>query len=490
MDDIELPPLPVGSSRSTRPSRPAILTRKRTREDCLIEDDIPASATSSDPALFSGDEAAPGLELYQSKRKRKMYTGSWYSHTSKARKEDKKREFKRNVDSGIFMGTESETPSSDSIGSMEDALMEDMTKKNNDNFKLKASPLWASERRAAKALSFPTVAAKPIEHELVMQIVHDCLEHGREDVDLSCVRYPTIWTEKLIVYDGRSIRLSSLPREIAELATLTKQPELVNGMLEHGTELEARLRLFLSNNLLRTVPTEILNLTNLRVLSLRQNKLTSLPVGIRKLVNLEELNVSGNKLLYLPFEIIELKRFHNLKEILAEPNAWQRPETRDCVLFKEYGLGRVSGKTDEHASNSARTGNMASLFEQTLRQLSRLEPQNDLRSLMPPSTPDAVNAGLRDLHSGLLAGGRQCTNCHRVLVQPEVEWIEWWSCILLDLLPVKASDLWFPVKRMSCSRDCSGTVNEWIDSSGEYYDCIAGRYPIERSLAPIDHSYT
>ena len=135
---------PKPQPRSTRPSRPAVLTRKRTREDYLVDDDLPPSATSSDPALFSGDEATPGLESYQSKRKRKMFSGSWYEHSAKARKEDRRREFKRNVDSGIFMGSESETPSSDSIGSLEEALIHDQALKRTR--KRKGHSLYQNDR--------------------------------------------------------------------------------------------------------------------------------------------------------------------------------------------------------------------------------------------------------------------------------------------------------------------------------------------------------
>lgn len=478
MDDVELPPIPASSAHSTRPSRPTVLTRKRTREEYLVEDDVPPSATSSDPALFSGDEAAPGLELYQTKRKRKMYTGSWYSHRAKARKEDKKREFKRNVDSGIFMGSESETLSSDSIGSLEDALMQDQLKKANDEmFKSKPTRPWIASGIPARAPPFHTPTTRLPEHDLVAQIVRGCLEQGREDVDLSCVRYPTVETPMLTVSDGRSISLSSLPPEIADLATLTKQPDLVSGMLEHGTELETHLRLFLSNNIFRTVPREILNLTNLRVLSLRQNKLTSLPAGIRRLINLETLNVSGNKLSHLPFEVIELRRFHNLRELHTEPNAWQ-PFTplNGWTLFEQYGLGRASGRLGEHITGTSQNRTMASLFEQTLRQLCQLQPQHDLQSLMPTSTPETVSVGLSDVHSAIVEGSRRCTYCHRLLVQPEFEWIEWWSFISPDIKPighaspVKQPDLWFPVKRMRCVRDCSGNANMWIDVSGEHVD--------------------
>ena len=466
MDEVELPPHPRPLSNSKRPSRPAVLTRKRTREDYLVDDDLPPSATSSDPALFSGDEATPGLESYQSKRKRKMFSGSWYEHSAKARKEDRRREFKRNVDSGIFMGSESETPSSDSIGSMEEALIQDQATKDEEEDlipSLSARP-WLSIPNAKPGPLFSAKPATSPEHGLVMQTVRHCLDEGLEDVDLA------------------SRGLSSLPTEMLELATLTKQTNLVSGMLEHGTSLETHLRLYLPNNSLRTIPVEILDLTNLRILSLRRNELTSVPPGIRRLVNLETLNVSANNLSYLPFEIIELIRFHNLRNLRADPNLWDStgPFFRggsELTTFRRPNgpsLCRYPSPTTAHDIPDPPKPRVASLFEMTLRQLHRLQPQNDLNCMMP-SASTTVSEGLSDLHMSIQSGQNQCTTCHRLIVQPEVEWTEWWSCAS-DTSPLTSEAdrirrtpgnqvyrYSFPVRRQKCLASCDGLVNAWVD---------------------------
>ncbi|RMD42755.1 hypothetical protein DV735_g2349, partial [Chaetothyriales sp. CBS 134920] len=325
-------------SEAPRPPRPSLFARKRTYDASVYEGEN-STATSSDPALFSGDEQdSVGAEDYAGKRKKKMYAGSWWSHQIKAGKEDRKKEFKRNFDSGIFMGSDSEPPSSDSFTSLDDELVRDQAR---------ADPIPArgqSLTRVAAFLEAPDYATplarrtgQEAEADLdttprkrviirrnedhidqadispnqstqlheALRIIHQCLEDGQENVDLS------------------GCALSELPSQIGELAHLTKQTNLVMGMLESGASLETHLRLFLGNNFLRQLPLSLLSLTNLRELSLRRNKLTSLPAGIRDLVNLEKLNVSGNKLSHLPFEVINLVAHHRLREVTTEPNLWE-----------------------------------------------------------------------------------------------------------------------------------------------------------------------
>lgn len=185
MDDIDLPPMPASARKPTQPPHPAQsshLLRKRSRAD--QDDDF---ATSSDPALFSSDEQAPGAENYSiGKRKKKTYQGSWWSHQHHVAV-GKKRVFKRNYDSGIFMGSETsdEALSSDSIG-LEDEFLRDQ----QQAMKAK-SPLFSSQsvQTTPKAKSYrrPQSTLAPDEHEPVRRIVHQALEVGKEDVDLSSV---------------------------------------------------------------------------------------------------------------------------------------------------------------------------------------------------------------------------------------------------------------------------------------------------------------
>ena len=474
MEDLDLPPLP---QTSTSRSRPALLTRKRTHDD--YSDDVPISAASSDPALFSGDEGGIGAEDYTIKRKKKMYTGSWYSHRVKANRDDKNREFKRNYDSGIFMGSESsEPPSSDSLGSLEEELIQDQRKMELDP---QTTPMAQVNRsrpflRAASLTYKPTKSELPSEHTKAIQIVQNCLDKGNESVDLS------------------SLALTSLPPEIVSLVTLTKQTNLVSGMLDHGENLEAQLRLFLGNNLLRRVPLEVLDLTNLRLLSLWSNKLTSIPTGIRRLVNLEGLNIAGNRLRYLPFEIVELARFHKLRAITAEPNhwlpnptrvdverisRWLRPRTGVCFYQWNGWNGYDADSDSSEFTHSFPT--VPSLTEVALRSLARLPSKDDLREFMPPDTPAQVLVGLQTLQESYLDGGYQCSRCHRQIVQARHKEVEWWALVVDPgrakktdpgpERPENVADLRriyeaLPFQRMLCRHGCEGGENRWCDETG------------------------
>ncbi len=261
--------------------------------------------------------------------------------------------------------------------------------------------------------------------------------------------------------------LTTLPDEVTSLQTLAKQDEIVPGMLDMGTDLEPQLRVYLANNLFTRFPTPVLELRNLRMLSLRNNNLTSIPPGIRELVNLELLNIAGNQLTELPFEVLELTRFHKLGEIISSPNPWTEPdvadwgdqaaEDHDVTLVRtdlrnmvQWLVSRVSKpvlggqRTDGNPGVSS-----PSLSESVLRQLARLDPQIkvDFPSLMPPGTSEIVLERLQMLQE---YPGRRCGYCGRLIVMAANERLEWWSTRRRGELP---GDI-LPYRRLECAQGC------------------------------------
>lgn len=189
MDDLDLPPLSQSAQdEAEAASRPSLLLfRKRTRSDY---DDEPT--TSSDPALFSSDEQAPDAEQYVSeKRKKRVYTGSWWDrHPAKegSRKSGRNREFTRNFDSGIFMGSESEEPLSSDSFTLEDELLRDQEKSNGkdqQHFPLRLPDMEHHENESRTKLAPKPPVPMPPEHVEVCEIVRQSLDQGKEDVDLS-----------------------------------------------------------------------------------------------------------------------------------------------------------------------------------------------------------------------------------------------------------------------------------------------------------------
>ncbi len=264
------------------------------------------------------------------------------------------------------------------------------------------------------------------------------------------------------------LSLTSLPAEISTLQTLSKQDEIVPGMLDTGTDLEPHLRLYLANNLFTRVPSPVLALQNLRVLSLRQNKLKSIPPTIINLVNLESLNVAGNLLTELPFEVIDLVQDHSLRKLTLHPNPWQEPPDDykksvhiDCGIFDPGKSGffvfDVLAPTT-HSGAVTRTvttdnSKVPSLTEMTLRRLAKFDPQHnfDLKSLMPVSSPETV---LKHLDLLYQQPGRRCTSCSRPIVLAEEEWLEWWGFYPHEM-PALATDR-VPYRRLLCRRGCRG----------------------------------
>jgi hypothetical protein len=93
---------------------------------------------------------------------------------------------------------------------------------------------------------------------------------------------------------------------------------------DHFAPLTPNIKLFLSHNDLQSLPSELWNLGNLAVLSLRSNSLTELPPSIGRLRNLQELNVAGNQLSFLPFELLGLVQ-NKLVQLTLSPNRFVRP---------------------------------------------------------------------------------------------------------------------------------------------------------------------
>lgn len=286
--------------------------------------------------------------------------------------------------------------------------------------------------------------------------------------------------------------LLSLPDELTKLQTLSKQADIVPGMLDIGSDFEVKLRLYLASNLLTQLPSPILTLQNLRVLSLRHNNITSIPPSIRELVNLESLNLAGNQLNELPFEIIELAKFHNLNTLIANPNPWRGMEEsfengvsssngftchtivpfRSDITPTTLYRTKARGKLNNFRFYITKTA-VPPLTETVLRQLSKLlsKSQTDLSTVMPHDSPQTVLDNLRLLS---YQPERQCTTCHRTLVIAGEEWLEWWAIqpVGNTIPPSTQQMLPVPFRRLVCSSSCEGRQNDWcdVDSSSRPQD--------------------
>ncbi|KAF2456736.1 hypothetical protein BDY21DRAFT_42128 [Lineolata rhizophorae] len=314
-----LPSSPPARDLSSSPPLPARPPRKRPHAD---SGHVAARSSSGDLPVFSSDDIQDAsVDDYARPRRKRFHHGPWWHHGDAARAcaepPAPKGDLARNVDSGVWMGSDG---SDDSLalppvpvacGPAVPALTD-------------APP--ASQTKQAP--SRPDPAADRVRRE-----VSHCLETGREIVDLS--------DQSLVHLEGDAL---------APLKTLVRQSPAFNvaSDTECYESLTPRLQLYLFRNELVSLPFELWSLQNLTVLSLRNNRLTELPPAISNLVNLVELNLSGNLLRWLPYELLRLfGSGGRLRRFTASPNPFVQPFDLDMQNSVTPRMLFGAGNTDQ-----------------------------------------------------------------------------------------------------------------------------------------------
>ncbi|OYQ65458.1 hypothetical protein B9G53_07200 [Pseudanabaena sp. SR411] len=123
-------------------------------------------------------------------------------------------------------------------------------------------------------------------------------------------------------------RLKTLPTELAELTNL-QSLDLSSNSLKTFPNSVTRLTnlqsLNLSGNRLKTFPNSVTRLTNLQSLDLRSNRLSAIPESIASLNNLQSLDLSDNILRAFPHSVTRLTNLQSLNlsanSLIAIPNS-------------------------------------------------------------------------------------------------------------------------------------------------------------------------
>ncbi|MCJ1431585.1 hypothetical protein MMC27_000939 [Xylographa pallens] len=474
------PILPAPVMITHRPRFPS-LDRKRTR------DDLPSY--SSDPPVFSSDDLPPGLENYNSHRRKRQYQGRWWENrpsrvqSNNSAPVRKKREFKRNMDSAVWMGSDETETTEDG-----DLDIEADPEKRFPPVELSSDNMLPNVRRKRTDLYnllSPDLRLQPEEvaQEEAARVVQELVDDGRQVIDLS----------------GRAL---------GELRNSTLKPLHYLTLQEHDYSppsqeayrpLIPRISLYISNNDLEDLPGEIYKLQNLVDLSPRQNLLTSILPSILNLTNLESLNLSANNLRYLPWEILVLARRGRLTSMAFHPNPFITPISTKPGLALPEGYGRFFPNTSRQVAstsvaylditgrlcrgsspNPAVTKNYVSstrgqysstprpwihnpaktpsLFELALRACSAGPDFFQIIHLLPKDAAPHLWHTLKwaqDLDEG---GGQLCSVCLKPFVMPRTIWVEWWDGLGNGHLPfLKRGCSW------ACVSKPDDVPREWIN---------------------------
>ncbi|PGH05044.1 hypothetical protein GX51_03141 [Blastomyces parvus] len=305
-----------------------------------------------------GEEEAGKIKMRKMRRKEEEgEDGDRHATADKKRRTEFKE--KRNLDSGVWLGSDDSVESTLSnngelegddynghvvpgpnyatgvAGAGAGAGTATATDGRNGYFEtrdeqatLLRGPIFARSRQAVDRANTTNVMVvdEPDQHRQARKVISECLEKGLEFIDISNLNLQTI--------------PSGLLRPIAQftkypiIAEMDKIPSLSPPNCEQFySSFEPFLCLFMTNNRLKTLPAEVFELSNLSVLSVRHNELEQIPGSIGKLTKLRELNVGGNQLSYLPFEVLQLlqKSDTHMRQLAVHPNPFVMPDNSNVA---------------------------------------------------------------------------------------------------------------------------------------------------------------
>lgn len=452
-DEPSLPCLP-GVSWDEQAQTFSNKPRKRGRSRQSYEA-LPASCNSSDPAVFSSDDD-PGLDNYTEGRRKKRYIGSWFQQhpasSDSAFSEPTpaprtKRKLARQVDSGVFLGSDDSESKSD----VEDVNM------------------------APPVPRLPQLSARPVpsispEETIAREKIQACIEQGSENIML--------WSASLKSLSNDVVtplkHFCCVPVVVKDVAFEHKKPEI---------------KINLGSNFLSRLPGALFDVSYLTCLSLRGNQLVELPQGIGRLENLRELNISQNRLRTLPAELLDLiDKSSTLQNLSLHPNPFQQPGwaagTLEKLVLGRHGsplsklLSELEGWPDFHPhmmsrhvgrsavgitdsqgrvlwphqqrpglpddklpilcpeddrakqqlgpeqQKNARGSPVASLVELVLRRCYKSEHLANMIWSIPQEYTE-LRQSLERAAQVKEQGGLACSRCGTGIVMPKVTWIEW-----------------------------------------------------------------
>ncbi|KAK5173331.1 uncharacterized protein LTR77_002012 [Saxophila tyrrhenica] len=332
--DVPSSPLPEIEEAGELPVRASDIVPGETRKRPFSDYE-----SSSEP-WFSDDisDAEVGDSLRQDEHRRKrLVKGPWWKVGGRGgslrRKAMAKREHVWN-DSGVWLGSDSSEEQAGPAGVNQRPLVE-----LEESDYLRSSPPPA-----------PLSLTPGEEHAAA--IINGCVDRGQEMVELS----------DLALTQLSDPTLRPLHQLIRHTHIDLTQPPSED---EFGP-LTPSIQLYLSCNALSSLPSELFELENISVLSLRNNQLTHVPSAIGSLRNLKELHISQNSISWLPWEMLDLFCCGDShRQIVTRPNPLLDP----APGFEEpKHLRRPKVATGEFMEHLSRWGETSGAFFQKMRE--------------------------------------------------------------------------------------------------------------------------
>jgi hypothetical protein len=269
----------------------------------------------------------------------------------------------RNVDSGVWMGSDGSEEPVDAFG--------------------------APQQARGGRLRVPRKFSVPVAEVHAAAIVEECVDRGKETVDLDNL--------------GLSRLTPSIIEPLRQLIRHSHDDLLSPPSEDEYAALTPSIQLYLSRNRLTTLPAELFNLEHIVVLSVRNNELRELPPSIARLRKLKELNIAGNAIRRLPWELLGILHAHGRNHTIhVRPNPLIRPvngeEPSRLEAMKKTPNGPPPPATDLHRFKesclTAGSWNMTSELDWRLR-LARLDREQ--RNAPPLPADEAAPRRLHEL---------------------------------------------------------------------------------------------
>lgn len=240
----------------------------------------------------------------------------------------------RNADSGVWLGSDMSDDSIDSVLSSKQRM---------------AAMVVEDEAGPANATLKPRA---PTAESLAARAINHCLETGQESVDLTDLKLTNLSNETL----------KPLHQLIRHSHTNLTQPPSE----DEFSPLTPSIQLFMSGNLLPSLPPELFKLINITVLSLRNNELNDIPPSIADLASLKELNIAQNNIKWLPWEMLDIMHCRGThKQITVRPNPLVDPIEH---FTSTSPLSRLKVTNSEYNEHLGRWGETSGAFFEKMKQ--------------------------------------------------------------------------------------------------------------------------